>query len=155
MSWSACARRRWPSCWSARSCSNGERESCRRNRERRRDGTAMESMKGRAAIAGLGITDMGRIYGHDSTWFAGEAIRLAVEDAGLTKDDIDGLLINAGITGTAGTGGISLPLQTYLGLNKLRLLNHMNAAGSTAAQMVQYASFAVVHGLANYVVCVF
>jgi acetyl-CoA acetyltransferase len=115
----------------------------------------MESMKGKAAIAGLGITDMGRIYGHDSYYFAGEAIRLAVEDAGLTKDDIDGLLINAGITGTSGSGGISLALQTYLGLNKLRLLNHMNAAGSTAAQMVQYASFAVVHGLANYVLCVF
>ncbi|MHB8576290.1 MAG: thiolase family protein, partial [Dehalococcoidia bacterium] len=86
--------------------------------------------------------------------FAAEAIRLAVEDAGLTKDDIDGLLINAGITNNS-PGGLSLALQNYLGLNRLRLLNHMNAAGSTAAQMVQYASFAVVHGLANYVVCVF
>ncbi len=111
----------------------------------------MESMKGRAAIAGLGITEMGRIPGHDSNWFAGEAVRLAVEDAGLKKSDIDGLLINAGITG----GGLSLALMNYLGFTNLRLLNHMNAAGSTAAQMVQYASFAVVHGLANYVVCVF
>jgi acetyl-CoA acetyltransferase len=114
----------------------------------------MESMKGRAAIAGLGITAMGRIPGHDSNWFAGEAVRLAVEDAGLNKGDIDGLLINAGITGTTG-GGLSLALQNYLGFTRLRLLNHMNAAGSTAAQMVQYASFAVVNGLANYVVCVF
>jgi len=108
------------------------------------------TMRGRAAIAGLGITEMGRIYGHDASWFAGEAIRLAVEDAGLTKDDIDGLLINAGIT-----NGLTLALQTYLGLQKLRLLCQMNAAGSTAAQMVQYAAFAVTHGLANYVVCVF
>jgi acetyl-CoA acetyltransferase len=114
----------------------------------------MHSMKGKAAIAGLGITEMGRIYGHDSNWFAGEAIRLAVEDAGLRKDDIDGLLINAGITNNA-PGGLSLTLQNYLGFNNLRLLNHMNAAGSTASQMVQYASFAVVNGLANYVVCVF
>ena len=114
----------------------------------------MESMKGKAAIAGLGITDMGRIYGHDSTYFAGEAIRLAVEDAGLTKDDIDGLLINAGITANTG-GGLTLALQNYMGFNNLRMLNLMNAAGSTAAQMVQYASFAIVNGLANYVVCVF
>ncbi len=114
----------------------------------------MESMKGRAAICGLGITEMGRIYGHDANWFAGEAVRLAVDDAGLTKDDIDGLLVNAGIQGITG-GGISLALQNYLGFNNLRMLNHMNAAGSTAAQMVQYASFAVVNGLANYVACVF
>ena len=114
----------------------------------------MDSMKGKAAICGLGITDMGRIYGHDAQYFAGEAVRLAVADAGLKKEDIDGLLINAGITGMTG-GGVSLPLQSYLGLNKLRLLNHMNAAGSTAAQMVQYASLAVVNGLANYVICVF
>lgn len=114
----------------------------------------METMKGKAAIAGLGITEMGRIYGHDSNWFAGEAVRLAVADAGLRKSDIDGLLINAGVT-ASGSGGLSLALQNYLGFNELRLLNHMNAAGSTAAQMVQYASFAVVNGLANYVVCVF
>jgi acetyl-CoA acetyltransferase len=107
-------------------------------------------MKGKAAIAGLGITEMGRIYGHDANWFAAEAIRLAVEDAGLSKDDVDGLLINAGIT-----NGISLGLQQYLGFDKLRLLCHMNAAGSTAAQMVQYASFAVANGLATHVACVF
>lgn len=108
------------------------------------------TMKGRAAICGLGITEMGRIYGHDANWFAGEAVRIAVEDAGLRKHDIDGLLINAGVT-----NGLSLALQTYLGFEELRLLAHMNAAGSTAAQMVQYASFAVANGLANYVVCVF
>src|SRR3954454_19764958 len=98
----------------------------------------MDSMKGKAAISGLGITDMGRIYGHDSSWFAAEAIRLALDDAGLQKADIDGLLINAGATNNQ-PGGLSLGLQNYLGFDRLRLLNHMNAAGSTAAQMVQYA----------------
>ncbi|MGE0545015.1 MAG: thiolase family protein [Dehalococcoidia bacterium] len=112
----------------------------------------MVSIKGRAAITGLGITDMGRIYGHDANWFAAEAITSAIEDAGLTKGDIDGLLVNPGI-GQA--GAIGLPLANTLGFNQLRLLNHMNAAGSTVAQMVQYASFAVTQGLANHVVCVF
>jgi acetyl-CoA acetyltransferase len=112
----------------------------------------MESIKGKAAITGLGITDMGRIYGHDGNWFAAEAIRMALEDAGLRKEDIDGLLINSGI---GATGQIGLPLAGLLGFKELRLLNHMNAAGSTAAQMVQYASFAVAQGLANHVLCVF
>ena len=112
----------------------------------------MQSIKGRAAITGLGITEMGRIYGHDANWFAAEAIRMAVEDAGLTKDDIDGLLVNAGI---AQHGAIGLALPQLLGFKELRLLNHMNAAGSTAAQMVQYAAFAVAQGMANHVLCVF
>ena len=47
-----------------------------------------------AAIAGLGITDMGRVFGRTVSDFAGEAIALALEDAGLEARDLDGLLIN-------------------------------------------------------------
>jgi acetyl-CoA acetyltransferase len=98
---------------------------------------------------------MGRYY-RSSTQFAADAIRLALEDSGIDKSEIDGLLVNAGATGQPGaSGGISLSLQNYLGLSNLRLLNHMNGAGSTAAQMVQYASMAIAAGLAKHVVCVF
>jgi acetyl-CoA acetyltransferase len=113
-----------------------------------------DPISGQTAICGLGVTPMGKIYGHNSHWFAAEAIKTAVEDAGLAKDDIDGLLINAGITG--GTpGGVSVPLQGHLGLRNLRLLNHMNSWGATASAMVHYAAMAVHHGMANYVACVF
>jgi acetyl-CoA acetyltransferase len=114
----------------------------------------MDSIKGKAAICGLGITEMGRIYGFDAYHFAAEAIRLAAEDAGLRKDDIDGLLINAGTGGPSG-GPIGLGLQNYLGLRNLRLMNHMNAFGATAGSMVQFASLALSAGMANYVACVF
>jgi len=40
-------------------------------------------------------------------------------------------------------------------MQNLRLLNHMNAAGSTAVQMVQYAAMAIHAGMANHVLCVF
>ena len=113
-----------------------------------------DPIKGQTAVCGLGITEMGKIYGHDSQWFAGEAVRLALEDAGLAKDDLDGLLINPGITGMTG-GGIGIGLQNYLGLRNLRLMNHMNSFGATASAMVQYAAMAVHHGMANYVACVF
>lgn len=110
-------------------------------------------LRGAAAITGLGITPMGRLY--KSTFeFAADAVRAAILDAGLKKDQVDGLLINAGITGNIG-GGLTLGLQNYLGLRNLRLLNHMNAAGSTAAQMVQYATLAISAGMARHVVCVF
>ncbi len=111
-------------------------------------------LRGAAAITGLGMTPMGRVYGKSATELAADAIRLAIADAGLKKEQVDGLLINAGVTGATG-GGIGLNLQNYVGLHKLRLLNHMNAAGSTAAQMVQYATLAITAGMANHVVCVF
>lgn len=110
-------------------------------------------LRGAAAITGLGMTPMGRIY-RPTNELAAEAVAKAIADAGLEKNDIDGLLINAGITGTTG-GGLTLGLQNYLGLRNLRLLNHMNAAGSTAAQMVQYATLAIHAGMATHVVCVF
>jgi len=110
-------------------------------------------LRGAAAITGLGMTPMGRIY-KSTMELAADATRAALDDAGLKKDQVDGLLINAGITGTTG-GGLTLSLQNYLGMKDLRLLNHMNAAGSTAAQMVQYAAMAIQAGMANHVLCVF
>ena len=54
-----------------------------------------QAMGAPAAIAGLGITEMGKVYGRTPSDFAGEAIALALEDAGLEARDVDGLLINA------------------------------------------------------------
>ncbi|MBE0609281.1 MAG: thiolase family protein [Dehalococcoidia bacterium] len=110
-------------------------------------------LRGAVAITGLGMTPMGRIY-KSTMELAADATRAALADAGLRKDQVDGLLINAGITGTTG-GGLTLGLQNYMGMQNLRLLNHMNAAGSTAAQMVQYAALAISAGMANHVLCVF
>ena len=113
----------------------------------------MDDLKASAAISGLGITEQGRIYGHSAAWFAAEAIRLAVEDAGLEKQEIDGLLVNEGTTPLPGMGGVDL--QNHLGLTNLRLLASMNVGGATAGIMVQYATLAIAHGMANHVVCVF
>ena len=110
-------------------------------------------LKGVAAISGLGISEMGRVYGHDAQHFAAEAIQRAIEDAGLRKEDVDGLLVNPGVSPLGGMGGVGL--QNYAGLTNLRLLSSMNCGGATANVMVQYAAMHVAHGLANHVVCVF
>src|SRR5204863_9139602 len=52
-------------------------------------------VRGSVAIVGLGITEMGKVYGKTATGFAADAIALALEDAGLTKADVDGLLIHS------------------------------------------------------------
>jgi acetyl-CoA acetyltransferase len=102
------------------------------------------------AIAGLGITEMGRVYGKTSAQFAADAIRLAAADAGLAVSDIDGLLINTGITRDLG-----LPLQHQLGLVNLRVLSEIQGYGSSAGQMIQYACLAVQAGMADVIACVF
>jgi acetyl-CoA acetyltransferase len=104
----------------------------------------------RPVIAGLGLTDLGKVYGPTPSQFAAEAVRGAVADAGLGLSDVDGLLTSSGVT-----GGVSIDLQRELGLTDLRLLSHMQAFGSTAGAMVQVASMAVQSGMANVVACVF
>ena len=93
---------------------------------------------------------MGAIYGRSATSFAIEAVRLALEDAGLDLADVDGLLTSNGTT-----GGVGLGLQRDLGFQDLRLLSEMQGFGSTAGSMVQFASMAVQAGMAEVVVCVF
>ena len=111
--------------------------------------SAGRAILSRAAIAGLGITETGKVYGRSARDFAAEAVRLAVADAGLGLDDVDGLLLSNGIS-----GGVDFALQKDLGLRNLRLMNQISAAGATAISQVQYAAMAIATGIANTVVCV-
>jgi acetyl-CoA acetyltransferase len=56
------------------------------------------------AIAGLGLTPMSRVWMGNSVVLAAKAIQLALEDAGLTKDNLDELLINSGVAGMGAPG---------------------------------------------------
>src|ERR1044072_8172714 len=107
-------------------------------------------LSGRTAIAGLGITEMGKVYGRTATDFAVRAVALAAEDAGIALTELDGLLINPGVG-----GDIGLPLQAALGIGELRLLSTVQGVGSAACAMVQYASLAISAGQAEAVACVY
>jgi acetyl-CoA acetyltransferase len=106
--------------------------------------------KAKSAIVGLGISEMGKVYGRSGNELALEAISRALDDAGLQKDEVDGLLTQAGLSNCIG-----LPLQNIGGFKNLRLVNHMNAMGATPAAMVQYGSWAIENGVADVVVGVF
>ena len=103
-----------------------------------------------AAIAGLGMTAMGKVYGRSASDFAGEAVARALEDAGLKAPEVDGLLINGNQSPE-----MAPSLQFSLGFTDLTLLATMNAFGSTAAGMLQYAAHAITTGQANVVVCLY
>jgi len=109
-----------------------------------------------AAVAGLGMTDMGRVYGQSAMDFAVQAVALALDDAGLDKNDIDGLLISGGLCSYLNmSDAVSMHLQKALGMQDLKLVNEMNAYGATAASMLQYAALSCASGQTDAVVCVF
>ena len=92
----------------------------------------------------------GGVFGRTVSDFAGEAIALALEDAGLQARDLDGLLINGNQSEE-----MAPSLQFALGLFDLTLVNTMSAFGSSAATMLQYAAHAIESGQANVVACVY
>ncbi len=117
------------------------------------------SLKGKCAIAGLGMTPMGHVYDFDAMGFAIEAVRLALDDAGLKPSDLDGLLVQPGVAWREAAGGLSwmanTEMQELMGLRDLRLIATMNLGGATAGAMVAYAAQSIANGMANAVACVF
>ncbi len=104
-----------------------------------------------AAIAGLGLSEVGKVYRRSSFDFAAEAVALAARDAGLSLHDIDGLLINPGMAAPA----LDLALARRLGLRDLRMLTSLSVFGASAGVMVALAAQAVDSGAAEAVACVF
>jgi acetyl-CoA acetyltransferase len=111
-------------------------------------------LSGKYAIVGCGVTQQGRVYDHRATGFAVESVRLALEDSGLRKGDLDGLLVNPGMTWQVPMLA-SGRLQASLGIEDLGISIAMNAGGATATAMVQQACEAIDAGLATTVACVF
>jgi acetyl-CoA acetyltransferase len=107
-------------------------------------------MTAQAALAGLGLTDVGKVYDRSATDFAAEAVRLAAADAGIAVADLDGLLVSPGIKGSP-----RLSLQKVLGLRDLRLLAEVGALGASAGTMIAMAASAVASREASLVACVF
>src|SRR6185295_18326363 len=115
---------------------------------------AAHPLRGATAIVGLGITPQGKVYGRSAVGFAVDAVKLALDDAGLARTDLDGLLVNPGLAwGDLGMG--SFQLQQALGLHDLRLSATMNLGGATACAMIQHAAQAIAAGLCRTVACVF
>jgi acetyl-CoA acetyltransferase len=112
-------------------------------------------LRAKGAIAGLGQTRMGKNFDHPGPMgFAVEAVKLALDDAGLNREDLDGLLVNPGLSWSDGQMA-SFALQQAMGLKNLRLTATMNLGGATAAAMVMHAVQAIAAGMANTVACVF
>jgi acetyl-CoA acetyltransferase len=110
-------------------------------------------MRDRAAIVGVGVTAQGKTPGASNLTLAVDAFTRALDDAGLHKDQIDGLLTEPGTT-EFGWALDYLRLGEALGINPA-FTHTVMQGGSTAASLVQTAAMAVATGAATHVACVF
>ncbi len=101
---------------------------------------AIESIKDRAAIVGIGVVDFSTDIGRTEWYTACQAIKLAAEEAGVNIDDIDGMVKSV-------DDGPD-PTYTCKGLGIDNLLYHSEHHWGTSAMM--NAVHALAGGLCNY-----
>lgn len=105
------------------------------------------SLKGKTAIVGIGEIPTQRTYPGRTTYsLCAEAARLAITDAGLRKEGIDGLI-------TRGPDVSPLGLAEYMGLH-VGFCEGITQHGSSGAHSVALAASVITAGLANTVLCV-
>lgn len=113
----------------------------------------MEILERRAAITGIGQSDVGRRLNRDPLELTLDACLAAIEDAGLTRADIDGLASYPGaVSGAPGfTGAGVADVHDALRLN----LNWFTGGFELPGQLgsVINACMAVACGLAKHVLC--
>ena len=105
-------------------------------------------LKDQAAIAGAGNSAYGRRLHRSPIDLGAEALANALDDAGLGRDDLDGLIVSFG----SPLGADVDTLATLLGL-KLRCYNQTWAHGRFTASCIQWAAMMVSAGFANAVAC--
>ncbi|OIJ28836.1 lipid-transfer protein [Nocardioides luteus] len=104
------------------------------------------SLSGKAAIVGIGATEFSKESGRSELQLSVEATRDALQDAGLTPADVDGLT-----TFTMDTSS-EIALARELGLGDLRFFSRINYGGGAACATIQQAAMAVATGVADVVV---
>ena len=109
----------------------------------------MRSYRGQVAIVGVGETPVGKVPGRSALWFNAEATRLALEDAGIDKSQVDGLVTAPSFV--APFARMSVAVSEYLGIRPT-FSNTLNVSGATAAASVNVAAAAIHAGLADTVV---
>lgn len=111
-------------------------------------------LSGKYAIAGLGLTAQGKVFDNSYIGFGVEAVSRALDDAAIEKSELDGILVNPGLS-WRNAPMASHTLQAALGLENIGFSASMNLGGATAAAMIQQAAAAIEAGLATTVACVF
>jgi acetyl-CoA acetyltransferase len=105
------------------------------------------SLRNRAAIAGIGQTEFSKASGRSELQLACEAGKAALDDAGLSPRDVDGL-----VTFTMDSNE-EAEVARNLGIPRLTMFARVPYGGGGACAVVMQAAMAVATGTADVVVC--
>ncbi|MFZ2530663.1 MAG: lipid-transfer protein [Rhodococcus sp. (in: high G+C Gram-positive bacteria)] len=106
----------------------------------------MSGLSRRAAIVGIGATDFSKDSGRSELRLAAEAVRAALDDAGLRPEDVDGLTSFTMDTNT------EVAVARSVGIPSLKFFSRIHYGGGAACATVQQAAMAVATGVADVVV---
>ncbi|NLV81169.1 MAG: lipid-transfer protein [Rhodococcus sp.] len=106
----------------------------------------MSGLSRRAAIAGIGATDFSKDSGRSELRLAAEAVADALDDAGLSPSDVDGLVSFTMDTNT------EVAVARAVGVPNLKFFSRIHYGGGAACATVQQAAMAVATGVADVVV---
>jgi acetyl-CoA acetyltransferase len=102
------------------------------------------SLRGKAAIVGIGETLHKRSWpGRSEMGLTAEAAAEAIADAGLRREDIDGLITRGGVFSTR--------VAEYMGLKPRNFALSADLRGATSGCALTIASMVVTEGIADYV----
>ena len=109
---------------------------------------ALEDLKDKTAVTGVGNSKTDRIREIEPMSYLVTALKGALDDAGLTKDDLDGLMVSA----VSGIPEIFMDkLPEILGLNNISYAFQSWSHGRTMSACIATAAMAVNAGMANHV----
>ncbi len=107
--------------------------------------------KNKIVIAGVGETEQGKIPDKSSFHFLSLASKLAIEDAGIKKSDVDGLVTAFSLV--EHTFMHCTTFADYFGMRP-RFFSSVAVGGATAVWMAAEAAMAIASGQAEVVLCV-
>lgn len=105
------------------------------------------TLAGKAAIVGIGATEFSKDSGRSELRLAAEAVRAAIDDAGLTPAQVDGLVTFSMDNNT------EVAVAREVGIPSLTFFSRIQYGGGAACATVQQAAMAVATGAASVVVC--
>jgi acetyl-CoA acetyltransferase len=105
------------------------------------------SFSGSTAVAGIGATEFSKQSGRSELQLAAEAVSAALDDAGLTPSDVDGL-----VTYTQDAND-EIAVAREVGIGDLSFFSRVHYGGGAACGTVLHAAMAVATGVAETVVC--
>jgi acetyl-CoA acetyltransferase len=105
------------------------------------------SLRNKAAVVGLGVTEFSKSSGRSEMQLAMEAVTMALADAGLEPSDLDGLC-----TYTLDNNS-EVEILRNIGAPNLKFFSRISFGGGGACAPLMQAAMAVALGLAGCVVC--